>query len=231
MSTVLVLRGSYFIPMYPLICTIGKYWWNITCEGPRTKGSIALTFDDGPHPTYTNTILDTLAQKNVRATFFVSGQKILLNPQIVKRASAEGHEIGNHAFNHTYAFLQSLTKHLEEISTTKKLIEDCTGKPNLFYRPPYGIVTPTLRSICKQLGLTIVLWSINSYDYTRRPAASIIQHVIDRIAPGSIILFHDSHFKNSARDCSKTNHVLQNLCSYCAGHNLAPVTIGALLKP
>jgi peptidoglycan/xylan/chitin deacetylase (PgdA/CDA1 family) len=191
---------------------------------------IAFTFDDGPHQEYTPMLLDILEEKEGRGTFFFTGQNISNNRNLAKEVVKRGHLIGNHTFSHLNALFSGKKKLRDEILRTKELIEDITGKPNQYLRPPYGIITPALISICKELNLSIVLWSINSFDFRRKSADRIINRVCKKIRSGSIILFHECHFRNKNLDYSNTVTALKTVLDNVILKGLKSVTVGELVE-
>ncbi len=171
---------------------------SVHVEGPY----IAMTFDDGPHPILTPKLLDILKERHIHVTFFVLGQRVKEHPEILQRAMAEGHEIGNHTWDHL-----PLTKVVSkegglnhEIADTSALIKETLGKPPLLLRPPYGATTPRLsKAIEDQYGVKVILWSVDPDDW-RDPGASVVESRIlngwkdsGGAKPGAIILSHDIH--------------------------------------
>lgn len=151
---------------------------------------VALTFDDGPDPTDTPDVLDILKEKKVRATFFVLGQAAQSNPYLLKRLVNEGHEIGNHSFNHDYQ-----QRHLvEEMNQTDKEVFAATGTHTYFYRPPGGFLSKSQLEIIKGNGHVVALWSVDSKDWRNPGIKQIVDNVIKHVFPGAIILMHDGGY-------------------------------------
>lgn len=162
-------------------------------NGPRNKKVIALTFDDGPHPTETDEVLNVLEKYNVKATFFIAGKHANWYSKSLIRASEEGHEIGNHTFNHPDISNLSDKQIEDEIIKCEEILIKLTGKkPNLF-RPPYGSYRKEeLIEVAKRNNYKIVLWTtIDAKDWKNPPASSIANTVIDKAQNGDIILLHD----------------------------------------
>lgn len=155
---------------------------------------IALTFDDGPSAVLTPRLLDILKQRNIKVTFFVLGQLVQEHPEIVQRAVAEGHEIGNHSWDH-----KALTKLGDgglqhELSDTSSAISKATGKPVTLMRPPYGATNPRLnRAFEKEYGMKVILWSVDPLDWKRPGPGVVSQRIVTATKPGAIILSHDIH--------------------------------------
>lgn len=158
---------------------------------------IALTFDDGPHPAYTPQILDVLKEFGVCATFFAVGSNIENYPSIVKRIQEEGHEIGNHTFNHCHVAKMSRDELKKDIISCMEIIESTVGESPRFFRPPEGVCNQDVKVICEELGLIIVLWSVDTKDWAHTPKNQIIDNVRHNTHNGSIILMHDFIGKNS----------------------------------
>jgi peptidoglycan/xylan/chitin deacetylase (PgdA/CDA1 family) len=167
-------------------------WFSVHVDGPY----IAMTFDDGPSAETTPQLLDILKQRNLKVTFFEIGQNAERNPAIVKRILAEGHEIGNHSWTHPQLSKLSDERVTEEITKTQDAIKNASGSgytPTLL-RPPYGAITARQKEwIEKQFGLSIIMWSVDPFDW-KRPGESVIeQRILAGARPGAIILSHDIH--------------------------------------
>lgn len=151
---------------------------------------VALTFDDGPSPANTPQILDILAKYKAKATFYVIGGSIPGNEAILKRALAEGHEIGNHTWTHPDLQTLPIEVVQQEIKDSNKLIESSLGiKPKTF-RPPYGSTNPVIASVA---GLHQALWDIDTLDWQNRDPQAILAVVQSQLKPGATILMHDIH--------------------------------------
>ena len=199
-------------------------------KGPSQSNSIAITFDDGPHNSNTRRIIEMFEQNNGHGTFFVTGEHISQSKNLVKEMTTQGHTIGNHTYTHCNAFLVSRKKLYDEISKTKELIENITGAQNKYFRPPFGIITPGLLSICRQVGLIVVLWSGNSLDFRNGPASSIAYRLRNAIRPGSILLFHECHFKKQHVNYSNTLSAMQNIITSSRQKKLNLITISEMFK-
>jgi peptidoglycan/xylan/chitin deacetylase (PgdA/CDA1 family) len=155
---------------------------------------IAMTFDDGPSAENTPRLLEILKQRNIKATFFLIGQNVAANPDIVRRILADGHEIGNHTWTHPQLSKLSDDKVTSEIAKTQEAIKDASGYTPTLLRPPYGAITPRQREwIASQLGLNVIIWSVDPFDWKRPGSAVITQRILSQVRPGAIILSHDIH--------------------------------------
>lgn len=152
---------------------------------------IALTFDDGPHSKYTDIILDILKENDVKATFFVIGENVAANPEKVKRINDEGHEIGNHTFNHIYISDFEEERITKELTDTDDAIFSATGIRPKIFRPPGGCYNEKSISHVKKLGYDCILWSVDTRDWSLPGTEKVISTVMNEAAGGDIILFHD----------------------------------------
>ncbi len=162
-------------------------------EPPR----VALTFDDGPHPRYTPEILDILAQYEVPATFFTVGVNAETYPELILREVSEGHEIGNHTYNHYHVAKLSAQALRRDVLACTASLEKIIGRGVTLFRPPEGVCTDAIKSICNEQELSIVLWSIDTRDWAHTPVREICKNVKKNVKDGAIILMHDFTGKNS----------------------------------
>jgi chitin deacetylase len=151
---------------------------------------IALTFDDGPWKDYTKQVLDILKQQQIKATFFVVGQALKNNPEMAKRIVTDGHVIGNHTWHHWYHYFNPEAAAFE-IDRTSELIYQLTGAKTTLFRPPGGMLHNGLAAYAKKKKYTVVMWSADSIDYKRPPAATLVNRVVKQSTPGGIVLLHD----------------------------------------
>ena len=155
---------------------------------------VALTFDDGPNPETTIKLLDTLKARGVKATFFVLGSRAAQHPAIVRRMVAEGHEVANHSWNHPQLPKIPRAAAEKQIEDTQAAVAQATGQRPIYIRPPYGAMTPALRSHLEQkYGLTFIYWSVDPLDWKNRNANTVREKVLAQVHPGAIILLHDIH--------------------------------------
>jgi len=169
-----------------------------------------LTFDDGPNEPFTSQILDILKKYQVKASFFVCGKNIELFPESIKRIVKEGHAIGNHAYSHS-PILSRLGLISGEIKKTSEAIYRITGVKTHFFRPPWGFLTPWLRSYLKNNGYRIVLWDIKTRDWNGPSAEIIRDRVLDNVKPGAVVLMHDGFETKRNGDRSKTVKALPQI--------------------
>lgn len=169
------------------------FYLSARCRGERSERSVALTFDDGPDPRHTPEVLDVLAHHGIRATFFLIGERVAAHPDLVRRIVAEGHVIGNHTHTHRGLFpLLRLGRMLEELQKVGETIRQITGHRPRLFRPPFGVTNPTIGRAVDRMGLTVVGWSIRSWDTVARiPRKKVLNRIVRRLHPGAVILLHD----------------------------------------
>lgn len=164
---------------------------NVDNQTDGMAGKVALSFDDGPGY-YTPQILDVLKDNNIKATFFVIGQNIDSNIDFLKRAYKEGHEIGNHTFTHPDLSSLSYDAQMDEIKKTNDKIKSIIPEANIkFLRPPYGNYNEDTKNILNQLGLKLMLWNVDTRDWSGKSSNEIVSGALENLQDGAIILMHD----------------------------------------
>ncbi|MDQ8011296.1 MAG: polysaccharide deacetylase family protein [Flavobacterium nitrogenifigens] len=163
------------------------------CSNPlETEKKIALTFDDGPS-IYTLEVLELLKKYNAKATFFCIGKNIETHPEILQKVIDEGHLVGNHSYSHSKFFdFYNSDKIREELQKTDALLEKFTSKKINFFRPPYGVTTPSIRRALKVTGHKTIGWNIRSLDGGTTDVELILNRIKKRVSPGGIVLLHDT---------------------------------------
>lgn len=157
-----------------------------------TLKCIALTFDDGPGP-YTAKLLQELASKDVRATFFLIGRSVGTRPELVKAELAAGHAVGNHTYEHLDLVKLDAATIGFQVDRTAAAILDATGVRPTLLRPPYGATNPTVKAVARERGYAQILWNVDTEDWKNRNVATTTQRALDGARPGAIILMHDIH--------------------------------------
>ena len=153
-----------------------------------------MTFDDGPHATLTPKLLDLLAERHIKVTFFVLGECIEQNPEVLRRAAREGHEIGSHSWSHPQLNKMSDEAVRSQLRRTDDLIKSVTGKRPTLFRPPYGALTPRQRKwIHDEFGYEIIMWDVDPYDWKEPGPVTVCNRILKEARPGSIVLSHDIH--------------------------------------
>lgn len=155
---------------------------------------LALTFDDGPHGALTPRLLDMLAQRNVKATFYVIGRNVEAHPEIARRIVAEGHEIANHTFTHPALSGLPSARVAEELNRTHETVLEVTGVRMTNLRPPYGAFNDQVRKVAFDgHGYDTIMWSVDPLDWKFRNAARVTRELVSGAAPGAVLLCHDIH--------------------------------------
>ncbi len=192
-----VLIASIIV-LVAILISYYEYWGLGSQKGivrriPKNLGKyIALTFDDGPSPEYTPQILDILKSHGLKASFFVTGRMAERYPDIIKRMAEEGHDIGNHTYDHFNLVLLNTERVRSQIERCEEAIRSITGDKPVLFRPPRCLHTKRIREILKEKGYQIVLWSVSAADWGPINAKVIIFRVCHFVRPGRIILMHDA---------------------------------------
>lgn len=197
-------------------------------KGTKNQKVIALSFDDGPHPTYTVQILDILKEYDIKATFFVLGIHAEKYPEIIKRQVAEGHEIGNHSYSHIDMRKATKKQIKEEFEKTQEIIYSISNiKPKLF-RPPYGNYNNDVIEVVSSDEIQIVLWTFyqDSKDWSNPGVDTIVNTTLSKVQNGDIILLHDYVYKKESHTVEALKIIIPSLIE--KGYKF--VTISELLN-
>jgi len=189
--SLLLLAGFILLciaaPFFPRF----SFYLPIISRGTRDKKAVALTFDDGPDPLSTLSLLDLLRKHRVTATFFVTGQKAAEHPEIMKDILRQGHSVGNHSYTHNnLVMFRSCKSIITEIETAQNVLNDF-GVLALAFRPPVGITGPKLWPALVKTDRYIVNFSCRAFDGGNRWIKGLSKKILKRIGPGDIVLLHD----------------------------------------
>lgn len=200
-----------------------NYHIKALCHNPLERAKkIALTFDDGPSE-FTLEILELLKKYNAKATFFCIGKNIETHPEILQRIIYEGHLVGNHSYSHSKFFdFYNAKKITRELQKTDRLLEKFTSKKIHFFRPPYGVTTPSIRRALKVTGHKVIGWNIRSLDGGTKNQELILDRIKKRVSPGGIVLLHDT--------ASHSVSVLEQFLQFLQQNNYQVVSIEELLN-
>lgn len=169
---------------------------------------ILFTFDDGPDPETTPVILEALKKHDVKAMFFMTGEKAAKYPELLRKISDAGHVIGNHTFSHSNFFpVYSVKKMVGEINRTSEILEDTTGKKVNLFRPPFGVTNPNIGRAVRKTEKKVVGWSLRSFDTMMVDPQMMKEKILNNIKDGDIVLFHDTRVQ--------TAQILDNLIELC----------------
>lgn len=161
--------------------------------GQGNPSHVALTFDDGPDPATTPEFVKVLAERHVRATFFMLGSMVIRAPSLAAEIAAAGHEIGVHGFEHRYLIARTVRGVRSDLTQATDVIANATGvRPRLF-RPPYGVLSGPALLTARELGLTPVLWGTWGKEWaTGATAESVLRNLLSGLEGGVTVLLHDS---------------------------------------
>lgn len=208
---------------------IGRDYEDIIIKkGNEDEKIIALTFDDGPDEVFTPQVLDILKKNDVKATFFLVGENLKQNKEIVKRQFEEGHEIGNHTYTHINVAKSGYDKVYEEITKTQEEIKEITGVEPKLFRPPYRAMSRHMCDIVKNKNMNIILWSnLDPRDWSNPGVYSIVNTIESKVGNGNIILLHD--YNNLRNSKSQTIQALESVIPYLKEQGYKFVTISELI--
>lgn len=214
-----VLKKSEYSITYPDIL-----YYNGIADGRK----IALTFDDGPDPFYTEKVLEILQEHEIPATFFVVGNNVQVYPELTKKIVEDGHLIANHSWSHA-----NLTKldsnELEfQIKETEMIVETLTGVKMRFIRPPWGFVTENILELARTMDYKIINWDVDSEDWNDNSIDQILLNTIPNTKENSILLFHSAGGKKQSLD--NTISVLPELITTLKSNGYTFVTIAELIN-
>ncbi len=189
---VIVIAGSLGMwagdggPMDAVLCITGV----INEEEDMDTPKIAITFDDGPHPYYTEQLLDGLKERGVKATFFVMGKQAEAYPELVLRMYEEGHLVGNHTYSHIQLGNNNREIFKAELVRTNEVLLDITGEEPQYVRPPYGSWDKSFET---ELTMIPVLWTIDPMDWCSSDVKGIVSRVTKKAEENAVILMHDEY--------------------------------------
>ncbi len=190
---------------------------------------VALTFDDGPDPVWTPVILDALAAADAVATFFVLGPRVVAHPDLVRRAIAEGHEVGVHGWDHLRHPSSPRTTVAEDTRRTLAALE-AVGVDPVWWRLPWGLEAPWSAPLAASHELRLVGWTADTRDWSGLPAARMLERVTPALAhPDAIVLAHDGLGPGARRDgAAETAALVPDLVAAVRAAGQQPAHLGAL---
>ena len=201
----------------------------IVSRGHPRSPAIAITFDDGPAEPYTSQILDVLRQFGAKATFFVLGARVQQAPDVVRRAAREGHEIGNHTWDHAALPLRTPSAMRVTIRRTSDVVDNITGERPRVFRAPFGWRNPWLDSAARREGCEPIAWTVGVYDTARPGADAIVRRAIEGFVDGSIILLHDGRSFDPEPDASQVVEALPHILREAQQRGFRLLTVSQLL--
>lgn len=216
----LAVGGFAYASLWPTSQLFGR-----TLIAPHRPGELALTFDDGPNPAWTPRLLDILAERDVRATFFMVGRFAQAEPALARRVSDAGHLIGNHSWSHPNLARTARLQIRDELTRTSDTLAQITGKPVRFFRPPYGGRRPYVLHAARELDMTPVTWNAMTSDWVDPSADHIAAQLMKKIESNeyqgwatNIVLHDGRHSELGANRGPSVHAAAQLLARYVSTH-------------
>jgi peptidoglycan/xylan/chitin deacetylase (PgdA/CDA1 family) len=195
----LAAGGFAYAAMWP-----GSRIFGRALIAPRHPGELSLTFDDGPNPTWTPRLLEVLARHEIKATFFMVGHAAQQQPELVRQVAAAGHLIGIHSWSHPNLAMTAAVQVREELTRSLEALEEITGGPIRYFRPPFGARRPYVLRVAREMGLTPVLWNAMTTDWKEPSTEKIVARLAAKIDRqerrgwAANIVLHDGNHLNLA---------------------------------
>jgi len=192
-------------------------------RGPRTARTLYLTFDDGPSPSATESVLGTLAREGVPAAFFMVGAHVRRYPALARQVRAAGHEIGNHTEHHLKLHLRGPERIRREMEDAHAAIVDIVGTAPRTFRAPHGYRNPFVGRTARRLGYRVIGWTFGVWDSDRPGPDEIRRRTASKLSPGAIVLLHDGDGYDPDGDRSQTAAALPHIIrdARAAGYGFA----------
>jgi len=191
-------------------------------------GAVALTFDDGPHPEGTPTVLEALRDAGATATFFLVGEQVERNPALAAEIAAAGHTIAVHAHRHRNSLRLTPSAFEADVERGTAAIADATGSVPDIHRAPYGIYSPAALAAVRRLGLRPILWSRWGHDWRGNATAdSITAEVTEHLQGGDVLLLHDADHYNARESWRATAAALPEVLRRIEAAGLTPTGLKA----
>ena len=206
-----------------------RFYGPVFTEVKTSQKVVALTFDDGPYPPYTEEILDILKEYKVTATFFVLGKNAEKFPELVRREVAEGHQIGNHTYDHIDLLKEDRKTIADEVDRTNKIILTITGQVPRVMRPPHGFRDAVVMEVMAERGLNVVEWSVASRDWTNPGTDVIVERTVSKVKNGSVILLHDGDGVAQAASREQTVRAARQIIRELLAQGYKFVTVSEIL--
>lgn len=227
LTAICVLTGGALL-LAAVLPTDNFYGTTVT-QNPAAGKIVALTFDDGPYPPYTQELLQVLKRQNVRATFFMVAENAARHPELVRQIAAQGHTVALHAERHRDFLKLTCEEQQADVAEGKAILEKLSGQQISLMRPPHGFRDWSVLATLRANGLTAVNWSVIPRDWTNPGAAVIVDRVLAQVTPGAIILLHDGdspkYQASRAQTIQATQIIINKLRA--AGYNF--VTVNELM--
>ena len=224
LGVALMGRGLF----HPRSQMFGPLVWRVDASD---SNSIALTFDDGPHPDGTPAVLDRLAEMNAKATFFVIGQYVKRWPDLVRRMADEGHQVENHSYDHSHVgMFRGESYWRDQLNRTNDEIEKITSIRPQCFRPPMGFKHHPMYRAVRAEGLTMVTWTHRGRDGVATTADRILHRLLRHAGSGDILVLHDGIDPNRTRKTQPTLDAVGPFIQKMMDRGLQPVRLDQMLK-
>jgi len=223
-----------------VLVAIGAIWYLLENPYNQTFGPtvtqvplharyVALTYDDGPNPPYTDEIVEWLHQQHVPATFFVVGMAVSKYPESVKREARYGDAIGNHSWDHAHLVLETRRHIARELATTDDAIFNATGEHTKLFRPPFGARDYAVIQVARSMGYEVIMWSVPlARDWEDPPPQVIANRILRYVGGGSIIVLHDGN-KGKSGDRAPTVEATKLIVTQLRAQGYQFVTVPQLI--
>ena len=209
------MRLDWFVPA--AAAHLPRLAQRLGIERTVLPGTVALTFDDGPHPEATPAVLELLAAHGASATFFLVGEQVERRPELARAIHEAGHEIALHGYRHQLLLRRTSRALAADLARARVVIGDATGCEPVLYRPPYGVFSAGALDLVRALGLRPLLWSAWGRDWERRATgASVARRVTRRLQSGDVVLLHDSDAYGAAESWRATVAALPSVLAAIA---------------
>ncbi len=195
-------------------------------RGPADSGAVALTFDDGPDPSFTPAVLDALDAAGAKGTFFLVGSRAEQSPEVTRQIVERGHQVGHHSYDHRWTLMFVRPRLEADFDRASRAIAAAAGVVPRFFRPPVGIVAPEVLDVAASAGTTLTTWSVRPFDGRIDDAPEVRRRVASKIGPGDIVLLHDASFR--ARRTPPAVEALPGILEDLRARNLRSVTLAEL---
>jgi peptidoglycan/xylan/chitin deacetylase (PgdA/CDA1 family) len=215
--------------LWPRSRILGPNWTRLP-KGSRAEDRVAITFDDGPDPVVTPTVLDLLDVYRVKASFFCVGCKVVQYPEICAEIGRRGHAVENHSFHHRHTFSLLGPRGLAwELRTAQQVLTALAGTPPRFFRAPAGLRSPLLDPVLVRLGLILVSWTRRGFDTRRVDARAVAASLLRDVRGGDILLLHDGNAARTQSGRAVVLEALPRVLDVVMGNGLRPVTLRSAL--
>lgn len=201
----------------------------VTSRGSRSRAQVALTFDDGPDPQHTRSVLDVLDAVGAQGTFFMVGEKVRREPQLVREVHNRGHQVGHHSERHDWRVMLSPTLAAMDLARGDAAFASTLERRPRFFRPPIGLVTPELLNAVREAEMVALHWSLRSRDGLPTTSQQLVARVLDGVGPGDIVLLHDVSPAGTPETIPPVIEALPRILDGLAERGLRAVTVSELL--